>query len=180
MLSGIRGREADPASCGWNVAKTLAQTLVFWLVFLVLLPAAIYRLEYELGIDGARFGSSASQWTGVGLFVLGGTLGMVSGVMMAVYGAGTPLPLDCPRRLVVVGPYRYVRNPMAVAGLCQGIAVGLILGSPAVVAYAALGGPVWHLLVRPWEEADLEARFGESYRRYRTAVRCWLPRSPGR
>jgi protein-S-isoprenylcysteine O-methyltransferase Ste14 len=177
MLSGIQGREASPASWGWNVVKTLTQTLVFWSVFLVVLPAAIFQLEHGLGLDGWRFGSPASRWTGVGLFVLGGSLGLVSGMVMAVYGAGTPLPLDCPRRLVVVGPYRYVRNPMAVAGLCQGIAVGLILGSPAVVAYAVLGGPAWHLFVRPWEEADLESRFGDSYRRYRAAVRCWLPRT---
>ncbi|HEX4607354.1 MAG TPA: hypothetical protein VH092_04035 [Urbifossiella sp.] len=40
------------------------------------------------------------------------------------------------------------------------------LASPAVVLYALSGGPVWNLLARPWEEWDLESRFGESYRRY--------------
>ena len=113
------------------------------------------------------------------LFVLGGALGLTSGAVMAVRGRGTPLPADCPRELVVAGPYRFVRNPMAVAGLAQGVAVGIFLGSPVVVAYALAGGPAWHLLVRPWEEADLERRFGEPYRRYRAAVRCWLPRFPG-
>jgi protein-S-isoprenylcysteine O-methyltransferase Ste14 len=68
---------------------------------------------------------------------------------------------------------------MAVAGLAQGVAVGVFLGSPAVVLYALSGGPVWNVFVRPWEEADLERRFGEPYRRYRAAVRCWRPRFPG-
>ena len=80
---------------------------------------------------------------------------------------------------MVSGPYRHLRNPMAVAGIAQGVAVGVVLGSPAVVLYALLGGPVWHVLVCPWEEADLESRFGAPYRRYRAAVRCWLPRFPG-
>jgi protein-S-isoprenylcysteine O-methyltransferase Ste14 len=35
-------------------------------------------------------------------------------------------------RLVVVGPYRIVRNPMAVAGALQTIGVGLWVGSWAV------------------------------------------------
>jgi protein-S-isoprenylcysteine O-methyltransferase Ste14 len=121
----------------------------------------------------------ASAWCGGILFVLGGLLGLTSGLVMAVNGRGTPLPTDCARELVVVGPYRCIRNPMAVAGLTQGVAVGVFLGSPAVIAYALLGGPVWDLFVRPWEEADLERRFGGRYRRYRAAVRCWLPSLPG-
>jgi protein-S-isoprenylcysteine O-methyltransferase Ste14 len=35
--------------------------------------------------------------------------------------------------LVIAGPYRYVRNPMAVAGILQGIAVGWYLGSVSVI-----------------------------------------------
>lgn len=64
----------------------------------------------------------------------------------------------------------------AVAGLAQGVAVGVFVGSPLVVLYALAGGPVWNAFVRPWEEIDLEQRFGEAYRRYRAAVRCWIPR----
>jgi protein-S-isoprenylcysteine O-methyltransferase Ste14 len=179
MLSYFRGREARPASRGWNVLKTLSQTAVFWSVFLVLLPAGVFALEGAMGLGGWRFPSTAGAWGGSVLFVLGGSLGLTSGVVMAVQGRGTPLPADCPRELVVAGPYRHIRNPMAVAGLSQGVAVGIFLGSPAVIAYALAGGPIWNCFVRPWEEADLEGRFGETYRGYRKAVRCWLPSFPG-
>jgi protein-S-isoprenylcysteine O-methyltransferase Ste14 len=179
MLSHIRGREARPASRSWNVVKTLSQTAVFWSVFLFLFPWGIFALEGEAGLGSWRFGCSAGQWGGSLLFLLGGSLGLASGFVMATHGRGTPLPSDCPRELVVSGPYRYVRNPMAIGGLIQGVGVGIFLGSPAVVAYALLGGPVWHLLVRPWEESDLERRFGELYRRYHRAVQCWLPRWRG-
>lgn len=179
MLNALRGREARPASATWNLAKTFAQTVVFWGVFLIALPAAIWFAEAWLGLDGWRFTGEPSRALGITLFALGGLLGLTSGATMAIVGHGTPLPADCPRSLVIAGPYRYVRNPMAVAGLAQGVAVGVFLGSPAVILYALAGAPVWDRCVRPWEEADLEARFGDAYRRYRAAVRCWLPRLRG-
>nr|WP_261344189.1 isoprenylcysteine carboxylmethyltransferase family protein [Stieleria neptunia] len=76
---------------------------------------------------------------------------------------------------VLSGPYRYVRNPMALAGVLQGGAVGWLLGSSSVVGYSLAGAVVWHLFVRPIEEADLQKRFGDNYRMYQHRVRLWLP-----
>lgn len=95
---------------------------------------------------------------------------------MNVNGDGTPLPAATANRLVTAGPYRVVRNPMAVSGFVQGAAVGLMLSSWMVVVYAVLGSLLWNFAVRPLEEADLEARFGDEFRRYRDTVRCWIPR----
>jgi protein-S-isoprenylcysteine O-methyltransferase Ste14 len=97
---------------------------------------------------------------------------------MSTLGRGTPLPSAMPNRLVIAGPYRWVRNPMAVAGIMQGVAVGLILSSWLVVAYAVVGSLVWNYAVRPSEEADLRSRFGADFARYESEVRCWLPRVP--
>jgi protein-S-isoprenylcysteine O-methyltransferase Ste14 len=174
MLSYIRIREARPATHAWNIAKTLFQAAAFWSVFLWLLPAAIYSLE-ETELTGWRFRCRTVSWVGGTLFILASALGLTSNVVMAVWGRGTPFPLDCPRALVTQGPYRCVRNPMAISGIAQGMAVGLYLGSPAVVLYALLGAGIWQWLIRPWEEADLERRFGEAYRHYRASVPCWIP-----
>ena len=176
MTHLLRAREARPASAVRNVVKSLLQTVVFWGFFLAVLPVVIYRLESWLVGDALRFASTGLRTAGILLFAASGAVGLWSLGFMAVLGQGTPLPMDCPRRLVVAGPYRYVRNPMALAGILQGIAVGIALGSPAVIAYALAGAPFWNWLVRPWEERDLEQRFGAEFRAYRAAVRCWLPR----
>jgi protein-S-isoprenylcysteine O-methyltransferase Ste14 len=83
--------------------------------------------------------------------------------------------MDAPRELVVEGPYRFLRNPMAVAGLGQASAVGLWLGSWSVLAYVLAGGVIWHILVRPVEEADLARRFGPPYEAYRRSTPLWIP-----
>lgn len=78
--------------------------------------------------------------------------------------------------LIAAGPYRLVRNPMAVAGIAQAVAVGLLVGSWLVVAYGLVGSLMWNFLVRPHEEADLAARFGEEFEEYRRTVGIWVPR----
>ena len=70
-------------------------------------------------------------------------------------GKGTPLPLDQTNKLVVKGPYRYVRNPMAIAGLGQGIAVSVLLGSIHIFVYTLVGAILWQVVVRPMEERNM-------------------------
>lgn len=98
------------------------------------------------------------------------------GATLALAGRGTPLPCDTARMLVDRGRYRLVRNPMAVAGIGQGLSVALWSGSATVALYAVAGALVWHVGVRPSEDRDLEARFDDAYRRYRAAVPLWCPR----
>ena len=97
---------------------------------------------------------------------------------MATRGHGTPVPFDAARALVVAGPYRVIRNPMAVSAINQLLGIAAALGSPGCVVLAIGGGVVWHVLIRPPEERYLAATFGAEYERYRAAVRCWIPRWP--
>ncbi len=151
-------------------------TSYLFIMFLRLVPVALHRLEAGLNFPAMEFDHQAAVgWLGFAVF---GCLGIFSGVTLAVLGAGTPLPLDTARDLVVRGPFRYVRNPMAVAGIGQGIAVGVVLGSWLVVAYSLAGAVIWHLWVRPHEESDLRDRFGEAYLDYCRTTKLWIPTPP--
>lgn len=169
-------RTADPdAGARRHVVTTAAQIVVFWGAALVVVPLVVAALEerWRLAVPFPP-GTVAA---GIVVLVLASTLGLCSAAVMSTLGGGTPLPSAMPNRFVLAGPYRVVRNPMAVAGIAQGVGVGLVLGSWLVVAYALAGAVVWHVAIRPLEEADLEARFGDEFRRYRAAVRCWVPRA---
>jgi protein-S-isoprenylcysteine O-methyltransferase Ste14 len=159
-----------------HVAATLGQVVFFWGLFLAVLPAAIAFLERRWGVDVAFPAFSAV--VGVTVLVLASAVGLWAAHTMSTLGDGTPLPAAMPNTLVVAGPYRFIRNPMAAAGIVQGAAVGLVLSSWLVVVYALVGSLIWNYAVRPLEEADLEERFGDDFRRYREAVRCWIARVP--
>ncbi|MFW0773399.1 methyltransferase family protein [Paenarthrobacter nitroguajacolicus] len=165
---------ADRRGTAGHVAATMGQLILFWGFFLLVIPSFIGWLE-QRWLVALPF-PSAAVVTGLVLLALASSLGIASAVTMSSTGNGTPLPSAMPNRLVIAGPYRWVRNPMAVAGISQGVAVGMVLGSWLVIAYAVLGSLLWNYAVRPHEEADLESRFGAGFQRYRDSVRCWVPR----
>lgn len=170
-------RRARQASASWNVAKTGVQIAVFWGVFLFVIPPRLVFAGLAVGIPA--FPTTTGRVLGVLLFAAASGLGLVSAYTMAIRGQGTPLPLDAPRQLVAAGPYAWVRNPMAIAGLAQGTAVSLWHGSILVFAYVVAGGVLWHAVVRPLEEGDLERTFGQSFRHYRATVPLWRFKRPG-
>ena len=149
--------------------------MFFWSTFLILLPLALSWVEQRLRLEWPLLQHSRVVVAGPIVFGVASAFGLWSCVAMAIRGEGTPLPAATARNLVVVGPYRFVRNPMAVAGALQTIGVGLWRESWMVIAASILGAAVWNIFIRPEEEADLAARFGSSYEAYCAVVRCWIP-----
>ena len=97
-----------------------------------------------------------------------------------VAGHGLPAPVDHPKKLVVSGLYRYVRNPMYVGVLLVLVAEVLLLRSVVIVQYALIFLVIVHINILFYEERYLQFRFGESYDEYRKNVRRWIPGRPYR
>ena len=96
----------------------------------------------------------------------------------ALRGRGTPAPIAPPKRLVVEGLHRYVRNPMYIGVLLIVVGQGILFESMALLRYAAAIWLVAHLFVLLYEEPALQRKFGDEYREYRQRVPRWLPRIP--
>ena len=93
-------------------------------------------------------------------------------------GHGTPMPLDPPRRLVVTGLYRRVRNPMYLGmGLFLiGEAFALPQVTREMLLMTVILFAIVNVFVMAYEEPTLRATFGEDYVRYTRAVGRWVPR----
>ncbi len=167
-------RRSNEAKTSWILTKTFAQIIIVWFLILAVFPYFIAILETKLGIP--KFSFPFQQIISVIFFCTVSSLGVSGAYTMARIGRGTPLPLDAASNLVVRGVYSFVRNPMAISGIGQGLAVGLFLGSPLVLLYALLGGLIWQVIFRRLEEDDLLKNFGSDYEDYCRNVRCWIPR----
>jgi protein-S-isoprenylcysteine O-methyltransferase Ste14 len=93
-------------------------------------------------------------------------------------GKGTLAPWDPPRRLVVLGLYRFVRNPMYIGLLGWVAGWSLIAGSAVLGVYTIVIAIAFHLRVIFYEEPTLARQFGNDWMQYRATVNRWLPKRP--
>jgi protein-S-isoprenylcysteine O-methyltransferase Ste14 len=156
------------------LVRGILYATVFVGLLLVLLPSRI--LEWAGVARPSPIGWV--QVIGAAITLFGAALALWCVWTFAVTGRGTPAPFDPPRKLVVSGPYAYVRNPMylgadlALAGAAtfyETVALWLfLLGFLAVT----------HVFVILYEEPTLKGLFGESYGEYAARVDRWNPRWP--
>lgn len=160
---------------GWRQARAIAvlpgnATLVVPALIMIFIDGP--RVGWGLG------GAAAVLVALLGLALIGAGLAvwLWTVLLFARVGRGTLAAWDPTSRLVVVGPYRHLRNPMisAVATLLVGEAV--FLGSFWILAWAGSFIAINHAYFLLAEEPGLERRFGDEYRAYKRNVPRWLPR----
>ncbi|MFC1824365.1 methyltransferase family protein [Thermodesulfobacteriota bacterium] len=91
-------------------------------------------------------------------------------------GEGTPAPWDPPKKLVIHGPYCYVRNPMITGVLLILLAEALLFQSWPIALWMVvffIGNAIYFPL---FEEKRLGRKFGEEYLKYKDNVPRWIPR----
>ncbi|ANV99239.1 protein-S-isoprenylcysteine methyltransferase [Bradyrhizobium icense] len=139
----------------WALA-VLAGFALNWLMPLPFLPAAL-----------------PAGWLGAIVFAL--ALALFGWAISTMTRAGSNVPTNLPTTTIVdTGPYRFTRNP---------IYLGMVLG---LIGLAIAFNNFWLLMtLAPFalvirhgviarEEAYLERKFGDVYRRYCARVRRWL------
>ena len=93
----------------------------------------------------------------------------------AMTGSGTPVPIDAPKRLVIKGLYRYVRNPMYIGVLMVILSWAGFYNSYAILRYGIIMWLIFQGLILIIEEPMLRRQFGESYKDYCKQVKRWIP-----
>lgn len=119
----------------------------------------------------------AQFWLGLLAGILGSWLSLASVSAMLRYGEGTPAPWEPTRKLVLRGPYRYVRNPMMIGIMLILLAEALLLQSWGIAVWFAVFLLLNVIYLPRVEEKGLEHRFGGDYRQYQANVPRWIPRT---
>ncbi len=169
------------------MARQSARAWVGTVVFLVLAPGIVAGLVPWLisgWRDPAGWGPPVLVWVVSLLLIVPGVVVLLDAFVRFARAAGTPAPVAPTQHLVVVGPYRYVRNPMYLA------VVAIILGQAVLFSdgWVALWGLAVAVAVAAfvygYEQPTLRRDYGDEYDRYCANVRAWVPRlrpwNPGR
>jgi len=145
-------------------------------VVTVLVPIWLMRtnnIALTLGTTGSRM---LAQAGGLLLLAFGLLLFASSLRRFATEGDGTLAPWDPPRRLVVRGPYRYVRNPMISGVVFVLFGEVLVLLSRPHFVWALIFLGANFIYIPLLEETGLRQRFGDSYVEYCRHVPRLIPR----
>jgi protein-S-isoprenylcysteine O-methyltransferase Ste14 len=152
--------------------RAITYATLFIAFLLIYLPARV------LTWSGIRQPAASHEAQIVGIVVgsTGAVIALWCIITFVSIGKGTPAPFDPPQRLVVRGPYRFVRNPMYIgASLALGGAA-LYYESIPLLTYIFVFAVISHLFVIVYEEPTLRRTFGPEYEAYCLRVRRWWPR----
>ena len=154
------------------VARAVVYATLFIGLVLVFVPSRVLSSSAVLAPKTIGFWQAA----GVLIGAAGAALAVSCIVVFALLGKGTPAPFDPPRRLVIRGPYRFVRNPMYIGASLAMTGAALFYQSFALFGYVGVFLLVSHLFVAAYEEPALRRTFGKEYEAYCDKVGRWWPK----
>jgi protein-S-isoprenylcysteine O-methyltransferase Ste14 len=160
--------------------NTASQIKSFVLPFIVLIVVPLLIMG---GAKGFKFGwglglpnDALVICIGLIVFIAGLYLLIATIMLFARIGKGTLAPWSPPEKLVIIGPYHYVRNPMISGVLIALLGESVLFGSIAIFVWFVLCFVINHIYFMLSEEPGLVKRFGNEYIRYKDNVPRWIPR----
>ena len=97
-------------------------------------------------------------------------------IILFARARGTQVPMAPTQELVVTGPYAITRNPMVTGAIFMVLGLACFFNSLAFLGIGMII-PVHYLIyVKFFEERELEARFGEAYKKYKQNTPFILPK----
>lgn len=154
------------------LARAVTYATLFIGLVLIFVPSRV------LSSSGILRPTAIGAWqiAGILLGTAGATLALSCIAAFVFLGRGTPAPFDPPRRLVIRGPYRFVRNPMYIGAGLAVAGAAAFYQSIALLGYVGVLLLVTHLFVVAYEEPTLRQNFGEDYLAYCARTGRWWPR----
>jgi len=174
------------ANSSCSTLKFLISHILSWGVYLLLIPYTFVRVGTIVDNSLNLYLSHTLILNPIHMKILGTAITLL-GLILIIYtawcqhtrGKGTPFYLQPTKKLVVSGPYKYVRNPMSLGIILFYYGISITITSPTMFFIL---NPCYIILtvlyLKLVEEKELETRFKEEYVKYKSEVPMLVPKLP--
>jgi protein-S-isoprenylcysteine O-methyltransferase Ste14 len=142
-------------------------------LFLIFLPP---QLDNILGFD-PFYNGWGNIIAGVLFIIIGGVVAVWTIIIQIQLASGTPFPMLPTKNLLVVGPFKYCRNPMTLGTILAYAGIAVWIGSLSAVIAVAIMAAILIGYVKLIEEKELLLRFGTEYMEYKKKTPFIIPKS---
>lgn len=166
---------------GMIVVQGLVMLIVSTILSLILIsPFYIFNIDSQILVDVFTFPADIIPQP----FNLFGILMIPIGMLLVIWanyallhlgkiGLRNREPMQKPSKLVLVGPYRFTRNPLYFGCLLMLIGLIIVWSSVVTAFLTILVYIIFRYLFIKREEVILEEEFGDEYRDFKKRVRRW-------
>jgi protein-S-isoprenylcysteine O-methyltransferase Ste14 len=139
-------------------------------ILVLLLP----RVDKMIGI-GSFYVGYGNIIFGVIAIIMGGFLALWTIIAQIKLASGTPFPMLPTKKLLIIGPFKYCRNPMTLGTIIAYSGVAILVGSFTALLAVVIFALMLLVYLKLIEEKELEMRFGQEYLEYKNTTPFILP-----
>ena len=169
----------EQAKREYSPKRRCAALIVEALFFLGIFPYGFISLGAILDgwLHWPEF-SGMPIWLVVGLLLVavGWPFALWSIYVQFTLGRGTPVPLMATQKLIVIPPYSFCRNPMALGTIMAYEGLAFLFGSLGAGVLVTLAAAGLLVYIKRVEEVEMETRFRQAYLEYKRQTPFLLPR----
>jgi protein-S-isoprenylcysteine O-methyltransferase Ste14 len=148
------------------------------LIFPITIPAFLVvvlpHVDDYFGIGSLFFGLG-NILIGIMAVMIGGIVAVWTIVIQITLASGTPFPMLPTKKLLVVGPFKYCRNPMTLGTIIAYGGIAILIGSFSALLAVAVLAAILIGYLKTIEEKELQMRFGSEYIEYKRRTPFIIP-----
>jgi protein-S-isoprenylcysteine O-methyltransferase Ste14 len=152
--------------------------LIGALIFPTGIPAclilALPKIDAYHGI-GSFFYGLGNVIIGSAATVIGFGVAIWTVVVQVNLASGTPFPMLPTKKLLIVGPFQYCRNPMTLGTIVAYAGIAILVGSFTSLIAVAILATILICYLKFIEEKELQLRFGDEYLEYKKETPFMIP-----
>jgi protein-S-isoprenylcysteine O-methyltransferase Ste14 len=158
--------------------RRLFALIIGALIFPISIPAILVillpRVDKIIGF-GSLYVGYGNITIGVIAIILGGFLAFWTIIAQIKLASGTPFPMLPTQKLLIIGPFKYCRNPMTLGTIIAYSGVAIWVGSYTAILAVVIFALMLLIYLKLIEEKELEIRFGQEYLEYKKNTSFILP-----